>query len=184
MLDRLENIDRATLIIINRDLSSSAFDLFFPWMTDLHKNIFFSGIFIPLVILLTIYVHKKRGALLVLGLVVTIAIDDFIGGKVIKPLFARPRPTLAGLDLILRAPEYGGYSFTSNHSANMFCLATFVAFFFPKSSYVFFVLAALTAYSRVYVGVHYPLDVIGGAALGIGVGWIGGAFTKRKLKWQ
>jgi len=61
------------------------------------------------------------------------------------------------------------FSFPSSHATNMFAAAALFAMFFPKGSRYYFGFAALVAYSRVYVGVHYPFDVFGGALLGVAI---------------
>ena len=72
-------------------------------------------------------------------------------------VFAEPRP-------LVHAPHDG--SFPSGHAATSFACATVLALALPRYSLLFFLLAAAIAWSRVYVGVHYPLDVLGGAVLG------------------
>jgi undecaprenyl-diphosphatase len=93
---------------------------------------------------------------------------------VLKKIFARPRPC---------APEafveggrfligmYRSLSFPSSHAMNMFSVATLLFCFYPKRAPYFFSFAALIAYSRVYCGVHYPADVLGGAIFGGLLGW-------------
>jgi undecaprenyl-diphosphatase len=101
---------------------------------------------------------------------VVVGLNDGICGKLIKPIFQRERPPVAGLDVILRSPHYGGYSFPSNHAANMFCLLGFVGYYFPRMRVPLFLIGLLTAYSRVYCGVHFPGDVLGGALIGLAFG--------------
>jgi undecaprenyl-diphosphatase len=60
-----------------------------------------------------------------------------------------------------------GFSFPSSHAVNNFAAALILAFFFPQNKWWFFGFAALVAFSRVYVGVHYLFDVIGGAVIGL-----------------
>jgi undecaprenyl-diphosphatase len=77
---------------------------------------------------------------------------------------ARPSTVYAQPEPLVRAPH--DHSFPSGHAATSFACATTLAFFAPRLGPAFFLLAVAIAWSRVYVGVHYPLDVLGGAALG------------------
>jgi membrane-associated phospholipid phosphatase len=77
----------------------------------------------------------------------------------------RPSAVYAEPDPLVRAPH--DHSFPSGHAATSFACATTLMFFAPRLAPAFFLLAAAIAWSRVYVGVHYPLDVLGGAALGV-----------------
>ena len=94
--------------------------------------------------------------------------------NLLKPLFARPRPYLVLVDVRLIVPveRLSNFGFPSNHACNTFGLSMLVMTLFGRRwGAAAFLAAFLTALSRVYVGVHYPLDVAGGAALGIGIGW-------------
>jgi decaprenylphosphoryl-5-phosphoribose phosphatase len=77
----------------------------------------------------------------------------------------RPSAVYAEPDPLVRAPH--DHSFPSGHAATSFACATTLTFLAPRLAPAFFLLAAAIAWSRVYVGVHYPLDVLGGAALGV-----------------
>src|SRR5206468_3552783 len=83
------------------------------------------------------------------------------------------------MDVVLRTARHYGYSFPSIHAANSFAAAAFLGAFYPTPRVLFFAVAAAVAYSRVYVGVHYPLDVAGGALCGLLIGWSAAA----ALKW-
>jgi undecaprenyl-diphosphatase len=89
---------------------------------------------------------------------------------VIKPIAARPRPFTA----ITSARVVGGYpptlSFPSGHAALSFAAATVLAFALPRWRALWFAIATVIAVSRVYIGVHYPLDVVCGMLLGLAVG--------------
>lgn len=166
LLNWLLEQDNQIFLAINHGLSHIGLDLFFTNITDLHKVPVVKWFVFPLIIALIIWLRKKQGAFIFLGLAVSLAIADFVGGKVIKPFFARPRPSMTDLDVILRSPHFGGYSFTSNHSSNIFCAMVFLSFFFPKAKWPLLIFAFLVAFSRVYVGVHYPSDILIGGIWG------------------
>jgi undecaprenyl-diphosphatase len=97
----------------------------------------------------------------------------------LRQLIGRPRPFLAHADPspLVNKPSTG--SFPSGHTATAFACATVIAWAWPKAAVPVFVLAALVGWSRVYVGVHYPLDVLGGALLGTLVGALVAFLTRR-----
>ena len=167
MIEFFKRWDNTLLRNINLNWSNSFFDWFFPAITDLHHTFAFKFIFIPLLFGFLVYKKKIWGATFFLFLLLTIATTDFVGGQLIKPTFQRLRPPVAGIEVKVRAPHYGGYSFVSNHAGNMFAAATFVAMLAPPWGWVMYPFAALVGYSRIYCGVHYPSDVFFGALLGI-----------------
>jgi membrane-associated phospholipid phosphatase len=99
----------------------------------------------------------------------------------LKVAFERPRPsaTIPQADPLMGAR---GYSFPSGHAATAFAGAVVLGFLWRRGTPYFLLLATAIAFSRVYVGVHYPGDVIAGAALGVAVGaaWILGLTSPRR----
>jgi undecaprenyl-diphosphatase len=113
-----------------------------------------------------------RGKIAVLGVILLIIVSDQTGYRLIKELFARPRPCDVLTDVITPIGCTGTYSFPSNHALNNFAAAVFFYRLFPKLKWVLFITASLIAISRVYLGLHYPSDIIGGALIGILLGYI------------
>ena len=107
--------------------------------------------------------YRRWGVLLLT--VIAVALADFVVAA-LKAIVDRPRPFTRYAEPKVLVPRPHDASFPSGHAAASFAAATILSLAFPKAAPVFLVLAAAVVYSRVYVGVHYPLDVIAGAALG------------------
>jgi len=93
--------------------------------------------------------------------------SDQLSAHVFKPLFGRTRPCVALTDVHLLVKMTKSYSFPSAHATNFFALATFFALFYPRYKWWYFSTAFIVGLSRVFVGVHYPFDVLGGFILGV-----------------
>jgi undecaprenyl-diphosphatase len=109
-------------------------------------------------------VYRRWGVLALT--VIAIALADW-SSMGLKSLINRPRPPLRYPEPKTLVPLPHDASFPSGHAATSFAAATMLSFAFPRLAPLLYVLAAAVAFSRVYVGVHYPLDVVGGAALGV-----------------
>jgi len=108
--------------------------------------------------------HRRWGVFALTVIAVVLADWSATG---LKALFDRPRPPLryAEPKTLVHLPHDA--SFPSGHAATSFAAATMLSFAVPRFAPFLYVLAAAVAFSRVYVGVHYPLDVLGGALLGV-----------------
>lgn len=138
---------------------------------------------IPLYALLLYMVFKqygKRGWWVLLAVALVILCTDQLSAHVCKPLFHRLRPCfnpeLEGLVHLPKGLPGGKYGFVSSHAANTFGVAAFLTPVLRKQwrwiGWVLYVWAFISSYSRIYVGVHYPGDILAGATLGILIGLI------------
>lgn len=167
-MDFLYSFDLAIFYFFNHTISTAFLDKFFSIITDVNKW------YIAYVILLGIAFFKggTRGKIAVLGLILLIVVTDQTGYRILKELFERVRPCNTLADAITPLGCAGGYSFPSNHALNNFAAAVFLLRIFPVYKWIFISTAILISISRIYLGVHYPSDVLGGAILGIGFGYL------------
>jgi len=168
MLNKLLQWDQELFLLLN-GAGTKTFDPFWVFISSTTSAI---PIFIFIIFLL---IKKHRSSFwqgLVLILIV-VSLADLTSVHAFKNVFMRLRPSHepAIVDQIRLLVSKGGlYGFVSSHAANFFAIAAIVSTLFSERKYLPYVLyswATLVAYSRVYVGKHYLLDVIGGAILGI-----------------
>ena len=150
-----------------------------PVVTDLQKVRLLAFGVAPAALAFWVYARGRRAAKAIVVLALVVGLTDSFSHRVVKPYFHRTRPQ-AGVEAVLRTAPMYGLSFPSIHAANCFAAATFLSLVEPATTPWVFGLAAVVAYSRVYVGVHFPLDVAGGALLGLAFGLAGG-FAFRRL---
>ena len=138
---------------------------------------------IPLYLLLLYMVFRqygKKGWWILLGVALVILCSDQLSAHVCKPLFHRLRPcfnpSLEGLVHLPKGLPGGKFGFVSSHAANTFAVATFLTAVLRKRwrwvGWMLFAWAFIASYSRIYIGVHYPGDILAGALLGILIGWV------------
>ncbi len=168
MADFLYSIDLSVFYFFNHTLSTGVLDKFFSLITNVNNW------YIAYIILLGIsfFLGGRIGKIAAIGVLLLIAFSDQLGHRVIKEIFQRIRPCNYLSDAITPLGCTGSYSFPSNHALNNFAAATFYSILFPKLKSILFVTASLIAISRVYLGLHYPSDILAGALLGCAFGYI------------
>ncbi len=181
MEDTLLKLDYQIFEAINQKGTFDLGDQFFPWITDLHHNLYFKILIIPFLLFFFVKYHKKAGPILFLFLALSIGWADFTG-SVVKNHYLRLRPfENHEITAIQRSPA-GSKSFYSNHTSTLVDVATFTGNFIPVLRIPFFIIAGVVAYSRMYNGVHYPSDVLAGAIMGFIWGNLFTALAQRLLK--
>jgi undecaprenyl-diphosphatase len=167
-MEFLYSIDLAVFYFFNHTISTGFLDRFFSIITDVNKW------YIAYIILVGIAFFKggRRGKIAVIGLILLIIVTDQTGYRILKELFERVRPCNALTDAITPVGCAGGFSFPSNHALNNFAAAVFLLRLFPAYKWIFLIVAILISISRVYLGVHYPSDVLGGALIGVAFGYL------------
>ncbi len=157
---------------INAKFTHPWLDSFFVFITDLHKTSGFALIYLGLGFGAYFYKYKKRGLYYFLMSLLSVALTDASATYLIKKNFERRRPfKVEHVESVLRSRAHGS-SFVSNHATNTFGLALFHSSYFPRSKVILFTFAALVAYSRVYNGVHFPIDVVAGALWGLLISYL------------
>ncbi len=182
---RLVEWDQRLFIKINSDWANPFFDSIMPFVRN-------SVNWAPLYLFLLVFVllnFKTKGLWWAVFFLATVALCDMTGTYVFKHGFERLRPCsdpdfYMQVRLLLNRCG-GGYSFVSNHAANHFGMALFFFITFRHQfrmwAWIALCWAALIAYAQVYVGFHYPLDVIGGALLGAAFGISSGTFFNKRF---
>lgn len=167
-----EQLDTTFFLFLNTLFSTTLLNYFFVAITNLAPFWIIPGLFAA-----TLFVVKERQyavPILCLALI-TVAISDPVSSQIVKPIFERHRPCHS--DYFVQGAHFllgfkNSDSFPSSHATNMFAQAMLFTLFYPSKWPIFFGFAGLIGFSRVYVGVHYPGDVLGGAVLGAAIGFI------------
>lgn len=126
----------------------------------------------PFIIFLIIALLRVRGwratVLILLIAALGVALSDSISYQIIKRAVMRPRPNFLGSECL----EHNCWGFVSSHAANVFCAALILAHFEPRWKRALYFIASLVSFSRIALADHFPLDVAGGAMLGLVVGFL------------
>ena len=169
----LERLDQQLFLFLN-SLNS-------PFWDKVMHAISSIAIWIPLYLAILIYLglrYRKKFIIILLFIILAVTLSDQISVQLFKNLFHRLRPchepALNGLVHLVNNECGGLYGFVSSHAANSFNVALVSLLFIQRNWYTVFILfwASVVGYSRIYLGVHYPGDVLCGAMLGALTGWV------------
>jgi len=184
IFQQIKDIDQSLFRQINGVWHHPLLDTILPWTR--HSNNW-----IPLYLVLLGWMGYQIGSKTwkwLLFALLNVTLTDQVSSSIFKPLFHRLRPcndpALFGKTRLLLEHCSGGFSFTSSHAANHFGLAMFIFISWgvamERVTKYFFVWAGIIAFAQVYVGVHYPLDILGGTIIGLVAGYL---MAKLYLKW-
>ena len=183
-VDGIVQIDRWLMFKVNGEWHAPALDLLALFSRE-------ASFWAPLYLFLIVYMainHGKQGWWWVVTAMALVGISDIVASHGFKVLFFRPRPCLDDfmsqhIRFIAKVCGLNG-SFVSSHASNHFTMATFIHLTLGRQDRrwsAFYAWALLICWAQVYVGVHYPTDVIGGALLGILIGWLGARFFNKRI---
>ena len=188
MLDKILELDTDVFLLLN-GLHNPFFDFVMYWLSD--KFIWIP--FYAFIIYILFREYKKRAGYILIAITILITICDQIASGFLKPFFKRLRPSheesLKAVIHLSEAGPGGKYGFVSSHAANVFGLAVFLMLLLPSKynalKIVLLFWAILVSYSRIYNGVHYPLDIIGGIIVGTLSGFlVNYLYSKASVRFQ
>lgn len=173
MIDQLVQFDRDLFFAINNGLSNGFFDWLMPILRDRYTWV----LLYLFIIVFSIKNYGKQGFIMILFLAMTFGISDFISSSIIKPNVQRLRPCNETeiKTKVNNLVDCGtGYSFPSSHATNHFAIAVFlIMMFYHKWKIILpigILWAASISFAQIYVGVHYPIDILTGSLLGSSIG--------------
>lgn len=185
VLDKIIQADKALFYFINTQFTNPTLDGIFPWWRE-------STTWVPFYVFLLAFMFINFGKNAwpwILFVLFNVLLSDQISSTFFKHYFMRLRPCsdpqMQFQVRLLLDHCSGGFSFTSSHATNHVAFAVFVIKTLKSHiqpyGWLLLVWAASIAYGQVYVGVHYPLDIIGGALIGIVIGNLTSSVYNRRI---
>lgn len=167
-MELLKGVDIFFFYIINQKIQNSFFDILMPFVTN-YNNWYF----IVIAVIVTMIIRDwKRGIITVLLIIIAVSISDYLNSHIIKFIFGRLRPCnelpRETIHLLIGCPS--NPSFPSSHASNIVALSVVLIYRYRVLLIYMLTIAILVCLSRVYLGVHYPSDVIAGGVCGVGYG--------------
>lgn len=161
MINFIQSLDNSVLLFIKDNMHSFAMDRAMIFFTSI-GNSGLIWIFAAIILLIS-KKHRKTGIVLAISLI----LGAVLGEAIIKNIVQRPRPcvNIPAADMLIAKPL--SYSFPSGHTTSSFAAAGVLAKYYRGYAPWFFIMAAIIAFSRLYLYVHYPSDVLAGIILGI-----------------
>ncbi len=160
-MNLMQSIDNMILLCIQNHMHTGFFDKVLPVISALGSG---AAIWIMLALVFIFTGKYRRSGFIMMA---ALLISAFLGEMTLKPLFARVRPCDIEPGIALLIPRPGGFSFPSGHTMSAFAAAAVLYDANKSFGAAAYLLAALIAFSRLYLYVHYPSDVLGGMVLGI-----------------
>ena len=176
MINFITNIDFSILDFIQNHLRNGVLD----WLMTRISMLGNAGVIwiVISIVLLSIKKYRKCGITLVIGLLLGL----LIGNIILKPLVARPRPCWINSDIALLIASPKDFSFPSGHTLSSFIAAIILLKEDKKFGYVAMILAILIAFSRMYLYVHFPSDILAGVVLAILIGFAAIRISRKFIK--
>ncbi len=181
----LVELDTWLFLLINTRMTNPLLDKIFPLWRD---SLVWAPFYLFLIVWAFVQVGRRAWGWILFA-IVNVTLTDQASSSLIKNWVARVRPcneeALVGKMRLMLEHCSGGFSFTSSHATNHFGFAMFVFFTTRKMMGPWgkwlFVWAGSIAYGQVYVGVHYPLDILFGSLLGSGIGYLTAYFYNNRI---
>ena len=188
MIDQLISLDKELFLSVNQGMSNA----FFDWLMPILRNSFTWAPLYLFIIIFTIKTYRKEGVVMIMALLLNFGISDSVSSTLVKKSVERLRPC-NDIELkehmVQRVRCSSGYSFTSSHATNHFAMAVLlIILFYRRWKHVLWLAllwAASISFAQIYVGVHYPGDILAGALLGTLIGLTTGYFYNlMRKKWM